>query len=67
MFRFVVRRAADVVAGRSWAKRSLLNVNEHLTNKPDATDAPLSQQNYLGTSLYTLSPRRTSLTVFSDI
>ena len=26
-------------AGRSWAKRSLLEVNEHLNNKPDAKRA----------------------------
>ena len=41
---FVVRRVADVVASRSPIKRSILNVCEHLADKLDATDAPLSQQ-----------------------
>ena len=41
---FLVRRVADVVAGRSLSEWSLLIVNEHLTDKPDATDAPLQQE-----------------------
>ena len=41
---FLVRRAADVAVGRRPKKRSLLYVNEHFSVKPNAADAPLSQE-----------------------
>ena len=41
---FLVRRAADVVVGRRLKKRSLHEVNEHFSVKPNAADAPLSQE-----------------------
>ena len=41
---FIVRRAADVAVGRRLKKRSLLGVNEHFSVKPNAADAPLSQE-----------------------
>mgnify|MGYP003289402198 CR=1 FL=1 len=47
LYRFLVRRVADVVAGRRPTKRSILDVCEHLADKPDAADAPLSQENTL--------------------
>ena len=48
---FLVRRAVDVVVGRRLKKRSLLYVNEHFSVKPNAADAPLSQE-IIGESPY---------------
>ena len=39
-----VRMVADATASRSPIKRSILNVCEHLADKLDAADAPLSQK-----------------------
>ena len=48
---FLVRRAADVAVGRRLKKRSLLEVNEHFSGKPNGADAPLSQE-IIGESPY---------------
>ena len=38
------QKRLDVLAGRRLKKRSLLEVNEHFSDKPDDTDDLLSQE-----------------------
>ena len=56
---FFVRMVADATASRSPIKRSILSVCEHLADKLDAADAPLSQQiNYTIPSTLPSSAKR---------